>query len=60
MNHAEALLRLREAGLRVDEVPVDMRPRAGGESKLRGKKALLVVVTIVGTLLATHRWWKRS
>jgi hypothetical protein len=37
-----------------------MRPRAGGESKLRGKKALLVVVTIVGTLLATHRWWKRS
>ena len=56
----EALLRLREAGLRVDEVPVDMRPRAGGESKLRGKKALLVVVTIVGTLLATRRWWKRS
>ena len=56
----EALLRLREAGLRVDEVPVDMRPRAGGESKLRGKKALLVVVTIVGTLLATHRWWKRG
>ncbi len=56
----EALLRLGEAGLRVDEVPVDMRPRAGGESKLRGKKALLVVVTIVGTLLATRRWWKRS
>ena len=55
----EALLRLGEAGLRVDEVPVDMRPRAGGESKLRGKKALLVVVTIVGTLLATRRWWKR-
>jgi glycosyltransferase involved in cell wall biosynthesis len=56
----EALLRLGEAGLRVDEVPVDMRPRAGGESKLRGKKALLVVVTIVGTLLATRRWWKRG
>jgi len=56
----EALLRLGEAGLRVDEVPVDMRPRAGGESKLRGKKALLVVVTIVGTLLATRRWWKRT
>jgi glycosyltransferase involved in cell wall biosynthesis len=56
----EALLRLGQAGLRVDEVPVDMRPRAGGESKLRGKKALLVVVTIVGTLLATRRWWKRG
>ena len=35
----ESLLRLDEAGLRVEEVPVDMRVRAGGESKLRGKKA---------------------
>ena len=47
----QALLRLHEAGLRVDEVPVDMRPRASGESKLRGKRAVLVVLTIVGTLL---------
>jgi glycosyltransferase involved in cell wall biosynthesis len=51
----EALLRLNEEGLSVDEVPVDMRPRAGGESKLQGKKSLLVVLTIAGTLLAFLR-----
>jgi glycosyltransferase involved in cell wall biosynthesis len=55
----QALLRLQEAGLRVDEVPVDMRPRASGESKLRGKKALMVVLTIAGTLLAVDRWRRR-
>ena len=42
----EALLRMADAGLRVDEVPVDMRDRASGESKLRGMKSLLVVVTV--------------
>jgi glycosyltransferase involved in cell wall biosynthesis len=47
----QALLRLHEAGLRVDEVPVHMRERASGESKLRGKKAVMVVVTVAGTLL---------
>jgi glycosyltransferase involved in cell wall biosynthesis len=52
----QAILRLHEAGLRVDEVPVDMRPRASGESKLQGKKAVLVVLTIIGTLLAIERW----
>jgi glycosyltransferase involved in cell wall biosynthesis len=52
----QALLRLKEAGMRVDEVPVDMRPRASGESKLQGKKAVMVVVTIVATLLAFVRW----
>ncbi|MFL5978780.1 MAG: glycosyltransferase family 2 protein [Gaiellaceae bacterium] len=51
----EALLRMAEAGLRVDEVPVDMRERASGESKLRGMKSLLVVVTVIGTLLAYLR-----
>jgi len=51
----EALLRLNEEGLRVDEVPVEMRERAGGESKLRGWKSLLVVVTVVGTLLTFLR-----
>jgi glycosyltransferase involved in cell wall biosynthesis len=55
----QALLRLEEAGLRVDEVPVDMRPRASGESKLQGKKAVLVVLTIVGTLLALDRFRRR-
>jgi glycosyltransferase involved in cell wall biosynthesis len=55
----QALLRLSEAGLRVDEVPVDMRPRAGGESKLRGKKSVLVVLTVIGTLLAFDRYRRR-
>ena len=35
----EGLLRLQDAGLRVEEIPVDMRERASGESKLAGKKA---------------------
>ena len=51
----EGLLRLSEAGLRVDEVPVEMRERASGESKLQGKKALLVVLTIIATLLGLNR-----
>jgi glycosyltransferase involved in cell wall biosynthesis len=51
----EGLLRLAEAGLRVDEVPVEMRERASGESKLRGMKSLLVVVTVIGTLLTFLR-----
>jgi glycosyltransferase involved in cell wall biosynthesis len=52
----QALLRLQRAGLRVEEIPVDMRPRASGESKLRGKKAVMVVVTILGALLAADHW----
>jgi glycosyltransferase involved in cell wall biosynthesis len=48
----EALIRLADAGLRLAEVPVDMAPRAGGESKLRGRKALKVVLTVVATLAA--------
>jgi glycosyltransferase involved in cell wall biosynthesis len=47
----QALLRLHDEGLRVEEVAVDMRARAGGESKLRGKKALLLVLTVIGTLV---------
>ena len=47
----EALIRIADAGLRLDEVPVDMAPRAGGESKLRGSKAVRLVLTVVGTLL---------
>ena len=50
----EALIRLAKAGLRVEEVPVNMSPRAGGESKLRGRKALKVVVTVVATLAAAR------
>jgi glycosyltransferase involved in cell wall biosynthesis len=46
----EALIRVVDAGLRLEEVPVDMAPRAGGESKLRGSKALKLVLTVAGTL----------
>ncbi len=48
----QALLRLHGANLRVDEVPVHMRERASGESKLRGKKAFLLVLTVAATLAA--------
>ena len=44
----EALIRVVDAGLRLEEVPVDMAPRAGGESKLRGGKAVKLVLTVVG------------
>ena len=43
----QAILRLHDAGLRVDEVPVHMRERASGESKLQGKKAVMLVLTVV-------------
>jgi hypothetical protein len=48
----EALVRLAHAGLRVEEVPVTMEPRASGESKLRGSKAVKLVLTVAGTLVA--------
>ena len=51
----EGLLRLRDAGLVVEEIPVNMRERASGESKLVGKKALLLVLTVIGTLFAYRR-----
>ena len=51
----EALLRLKAEGLRVEEVAVHMRERASGESKLQGKKAVKLVLTVVGTLLF-FRW----
>ena len=54
----EALLRLGEAGLRVSEVPVHMRERAGGESKLRGRRALELVLTVTATLLL-YRFLRR-
>ena len=50
----EAVLRLHEEGLRVDEIPVEMRERAGGESKLQGKKALVLVLTVAGTLITAE------
>lgn len=55
----EALLRLKQQGLRVDEVAVHMRPRVAGESKLQGKKAVALVATVIATLLffdVRRRW----
>jgi glycosyltransferase involved in cell wall biosynthesis len=52
----ESLLRLREGGLTVVEVPVHMRERASGESKLRGSKALRLVLTVTGTLIVYGIW----
>jgi hypothetical protein len=48
----EALVRIENAGLRLEEVPVSMEARASGESKLRGSKAVKLVLTVAGTLLA--------
>jgi hypothetical protein len=38
----------------VKEVPVEMRERASGESKLQGKKALALVFTVAGSLIAAE------
>jgi hypothetical protein len=50
----EALIRATAAGLRVEELPVTMEPRAGGVSKLRGTKAVKVTVTVIATLVAAR------
>jgi hypothetical protein len=50
----EALVRIADAGLRLEEVPVTMEERASGESKLRGSKAVKLVLTVAGTLLAAR------
>jgi glycosyltransferase involved in cell wall biosynthesis len=55
----EALIRISDAGLRLEEVPVNMAERAGGESKLRGGKAVRVVLTVIGTLVAAQ-WLRRK
>jgi glycosyltransferase involved in cell wall biosynthesis len=56
----EGLIRLAQAGLVVEEVPVDMRERASGESKLVGKTAVKLVLTVIGTLLLYRRLRRRS
>ena len=50
----EALIRIARAGLRLEEVPVTMEDRASGVSKLRGSKAVKLVVTVTATLLAAR------
>jgi hypothetical protein len=56
----QGLLRLAEAGLVVEEVPVNMRERARGESRITGKKALTLVLTVAGTILLYRRMKGRS
>jgi hypothetical protein len=55
----EGLTRLAAAGLRIEEVPVDMRERASGESKLQGKKAVMLVLTVAGVLALARRRSRR-
>jgi glycosyltransferase involved in cell wall biosynthesis len=55
----QGLLRLAEAGLSVEEVAVNMRPRVSGESRISGKKAVSLVLTVTGTILL-YRWMKRG
>jgi glycosyltransferase involved in cell wall biosynthesis len=47
----EALIRVTNGGLRLEEVPVTMAARASGESKLRGSKAVKLVLTVAATLI---------
>ena len=55
----EALIRITDAGLRLVEVPVTMEQRASGESKLQGSKAVRLVFTVIGTLVAGKFLWSR-
>jgi hypothetical protein len=55
----ESLIRLAESGLVVEEVPVEMRQRTSGASKLRGRTALKVVLTVGATLLLYDRVYGR-
>jgi glycosyltransferase involved in cell wall biosynthesis len=56
----EGLIRLRDEGLVVVEVPVDMRERSGGESKLRGRKAFMLVLTVGLTIFLGRRLRRRA
>jgi glycosyltransferase involved in cell wall biosynthesis len=58
----EGLIRLGEAGLRVVEVPVNMRERGTGVSKLAGRRAVHLVVSVGAAIfLGTRalRFWRR-
>jgi glycosyltransferase involved in cell wall biosynthesis len=54
----QGLLRLVDAGLTVEEVPVNMRERASGESRISGRRAVSLVLTVTGTIVL-YRWMKR-
>ena len=51
----EAIMRVRAAGLRLREVPVDMRIRATGESKMTGLALLSVIPTVLVLLRGLGR-----
>jgi glycosyltransferase involved in cell wall biosynthesis len=58
----EGLIRLAEAGLEVEEVPVNMRERGGGESKLTGRRALHLVLTVGAAIFLGTKalgYWRR-
>ena len=55
----EALIRISRAGLRLEEVPVDMAERASGVSKLRGGKAVKLVLTVAAVLVTARFARKR-
>ena len=58
----EGLIRLGEAGLRVAEVPVNMRERGGGESKLAGRRAVHLVITVGAAIFLGTKalaFWRR-
>jgi glycosyltransferase involved in cell wall biosynthesis len=50
---AEALIRVDRAGLRIAEVPVTMRERSGGGSKMTGRRLLTTLPTLA-TLARTY------
>jgi glycosyltransferase involved in cell wall biosynthesis len=56
----QGLLRLADASLMVEEVPVDMRERVSGESRISGKKAVRLVLTVTGTILLYRLLKRRS
>jgi hypothetical protein len=51
----QGLLRLADAGLVVEEVPVEMRNRSSGESRIKGRKAVGLVLTVATTILLYRR-----
>jgi glycosyltransferase involved in cell wall biosynthesis len=55
----EGLIRIVEGGLRLEEVPVDMRERASGESKLHGMVSVKLVVTVVLAIFTGWKLWRR-
>jgi glycosyltransferase involved in cell wall biosynthesis len=56
----EALVRITDARLRLQEVPVHMRQREHGESSFKGRRAVELVITIALTLFAGELYYRRA